>query len=76
MEGDLIELLRTFNVSIDWTIISLPGICMTLHEGFDKMNVTMPIRSESLSGAFEGVLLRAKIIFKDICIRVELYENG
>ena len=64
MEGDLIELLRTFNVSIDWTIISLPGICMTLHEGFDKMNATMPIGSDSLSGAFEGVLPMDQISFK------------
>ena len=64
MEGDLIELLRTFNVSIDWTIISLPGMCITLHVGFDKMNVTMPTGSDSLSGAFEGVLPMEQISFK------------
>ena len=72
MEGDLIELLRTFNVSIDWTIISLHGICMTLHVGFDKMNVTMPIGSDSLSGAFERVLPMDQISFKLLSFRVEV----
>ena len=60
MVGDLIELLRTFDVSL----ISLPGLCMTLLVGFDKMNVTMPIGSDSPSGAFEGVLPMDRISFK------------